>query len=151
MAAVTLKAKVAALMDNQIARFLLLGGFAAAINWLARFPLAMVLPFEAAVILAYVIGMSAGFVLYRRYVFPGSSRPVLQQSLIFLGVNLVGAVMVLGLTHLFLLALADVALPLTAREGLAHGLAIGIGAVVNFFGHKTLTFSLGAAKGRADA
>lgn len=125
----------------QVVRFLLLGGLAAAINWLVRFPLSAVLPFDLAVVAAYVIGMSAGFVLYRTYVFPGSARPVVEQSLVFLAVNLFGAGVVLGFTWLFLSLVSDTGWPLFVREGLAHGLAIGIGAVANFFGHKTLTFA----------
>jgi putative flippase GtrA len=122
-------------------RFLLLGGLAAAINWLARFPLSAILPFEVAVAAAYVIGMSAGFVLYRRYVFPGSTRPLGEQSLMFLGVNLFGAVVVLALTSLFLSLLSVTGWPLAIREGLAHGAAIGFGAIANFYGHKTITFA----------
>jgi len=127
----------------QVVRFLLLGGTAAAINWIARFPLSAVLPFDAAVLAAYMIGMSAGFVLYRRYVFPGSTRPVVEQTVVFLAVNLVGALVVLALTMLFLRLQAQAPWPLSIREGLAHGAAIGFGAVVNFFGHKTLTFARG--------
>ncbi len=124
----------------QVVRFLALGGLAAAINWVARFPLSLVMPFEAAVVAAYAIGMTAGFTLYRRYVFPGSDRPLMQQTAIFLAVNLAGAVIVLGVAT-GLLALLPGHLPLAAREGLAHGLAIGVGAVFNFFGHKLLTFA----------
>lgn len=125
----------------QIVRFLLLGGLAAAINWLVRFPLSAIMPFDLAVILAYVIGMSVGFTLYRHYVFPGSTRPVAAQSLVFLGVNLIGATVVLVLTWLFLRLLSQTGWPLAIHEGLAHGAAIGFGAIANFFGHKTLTFA----------
>lgn len=131
-----------ALLDNQIIRFLLLGGLAAAINWLARFPLSLVMPLSAAVLVAYMIGMSAGFYLYRVYVFPGSDRPITQQIVVFLLVNLVGAIVVLTLTLALLKLQSGFALHHTLKEGLAHGLAIGIGAVVNFFGHKLLTFSV---------
>jgi energy-coupling factor transport system substrate-specific component len=131
-----------ALWRHQIVRFLLLGGLAAAINWLVRFPLSLALPIGGAVAVAYVIGMSAGFHLYRKYVFPGSSQPVLVQSVIFLAVNLVGAVVVVAMTYAFLELQSVFAYPLFVKEGLAHGLAIGVGAAVNFLGHKTLTFRL---------
>ncbi|WP_152664686.1 GtrA family protein [Devosia geojensis] len=137
-----MRARLKALADNQIVRFLALGGFAAAVNWLVRFPLSAVLPMSLAIVLAYVIGMTVGFTLYRRYVFPGSTRPIVEQSLIFLAVNLVGALVVLGLTHALIEAQAGLAWPAFVREGLAHGLAIGVGSVVNFIGHKTLTFRL---------
>lgn len=130
------------LAGNQVFRFLLLGGTAAAINWLVRFPLSAVMPMGAAVVLAYMIGMCAGFTLYRKYVFPGSTRPLMEQTMTFIGVNLIGAVVVLGLTTLFLHLLATAPWPNMVREGLAHGAAIGIGAVINFIGHKQLTFRL---------
>ena len=135
-------ATIRAISEHQTVRFLALGGFAAAINWLVRFPLSAVMPLGAAIFFAYLIGMSAGFTLYRRYVFLGSDRPMLQQSLIFIGVNAVGAAVVLGLTFGFVALQYGAPYPEFARDGLAHGVAIGIGAVVNFFGHKTLTFSM---------
>jgi putative flippase GtrA len=125
---------------HQGVRFLALGGFAALVNWLVRFPLSLVLPFEWAVFVAYVIGMSVGFTLYPRYVFPGSDRPVLHQLVIFIAVNLAGAGVVVVVSYLLLQLLAGLACPLFVKQGLAHGLAIGVGAVANFFGHKTLTF-----------
>lgn len=130
------------LLQNQVFRFLMLGGLAAAINWLVRFPLSLVMPLSAAVLVAYAIGMSAGFCLYRTYVFPGSNRPIAQQIIVFLLVNLAGAVVVLALTLAFLNLQNGMALPEAIKEGLAHGFAIGIGAIVNFFGHKLLTFSV---------
>lgn len=128
----------------QVVRFLLLGGLAAAVNWLIRFPLSAVMPFEAAVLVAYVIGMSVGFTLYRRYVFPGSTRPIIEQTLTFLGVNLVGAVVVMVIANALLGLLAPLGWPDFIVEGGAHGVAIGIGAVVNFFGHKLITFRTAA-------
>lgn len=132
---------LARIFAHQGMRFLALGGFAAAVNWLVRFPLSLFLPFEAAVFVAYMIGMSVGFHLYRRYVFPGSTRPVVQQTLLFLGVNLIGALVVLGVSTALLWAQGDLSIPLFAKEGLAHGLAIGVGAFANFVGHKYVTFA----------
>jgi energy-coupling factor transport system substrate-specific component len=128
------------LIGNQVARFLLLGGTAALINWLVRFPLALVLPGNTAIVVAYAIGMSAGFALYRRYVFPGSTMPVGRQIAVFLAVNAVGALVVLGITTAVLAILPTELAPHFVREGFAHGFAIGVGAVSNFFGHKLLTF-----------
>jgi putative flippase GtrA len=135
------------LSQHQGVRFLALGGFAAAVNWLVRFPLSLFMPFEAAVFFAYAIGMSVGFALYGRYVFPGSDRPVGQQMAIFIAVNLAGAAIVLAVSYLLLRLQAGYGYPLFVKEGLAHGLAIGVGAVANFFGHKTITFRIRGARG----
>lgn len=124
----------------QILRFLLLGGLAAAINWLVRFPLSLVLPFSWAILVAYAIGMTAGFTLYRAYVFPGSTGPMGRQVAVFLMVNAFGAVVVWSVA----MALVAEVLPAIGYgfmpEATAHGIAIGVGAAANFIGHKFLTF-----------
>lgn len=126
----------------QIVRFLVLGGLAAAINWIVRFPLSLFMPFPAAVFFAYLIGMSAGFSLYRAFVFPNSTVPVTQQIALFLGVNAAGAVIVLAVS----IALLQHVMPAIGwtllPEAVAHGLGIGIGAVANFVGHKYLSFRI---------
>ena len=131
---------------SQLVRFLLLGGLAAAINWLVRFPLSILMPFPAAVFLAYLIGMSAGFTLYRAYVFPSSAQPVTVQIALFLAVNALGAVVVMGVS----IGLLDHLLPLIGwwllPEAVAHGTGIAIGAVVNFLGHKYLSFRVASAR-----
>ena len=66
-------------------------------NWLVRFPLSMFMPYAAAVTTATVIGMVAGFILYRSLVFHGSQRSLWLQIRDFIGVNIVaGAVTVLS-------------------------------------------------------
>ena len=56
--------------------FLLLGALAASINWLMRFPLSRFMPFEIAVMAAYLLGMAVGYLLYKHYVFPGGQTPL---------------------------------------------------------------------------
>ena len=133
--------KLNALAGHDVVRFLLLGGLVAVVNWLVRFPLSAVLPLGMAVIVAYLIGMSVGFYLYRTYVFIGSNRPILQQTGVFCAVNLIGVAAVLALTYAFLMLQDEIGYPTFVKEALAHCLAVGLGAVVTFIGHKTLTFS----------
>lgn len=127
---------------TQVVRFLLLGGTAAAINWIVRFPLSLAMPFPAAVFFSYLIGMMAGFTLYRSYVFPDSPLPLGMQISLFLAVNAIGAAIVLSVS----LVLLDIVFPAFASvpfaEALAHGTGIAVGAAVNFVGHKYLTFRI---------
>lgn len=125
---------------SQIARFLLLGGTAAAINWIVRFPLSTVMPFPAAVFVAYLIGMTAGFTLYRRYVFPGSPLPLGIQIGLFLAVNAIGAAVVMGVSLVSLEWVLSAIGWSLFPEAVAHGTGIATGAAVNFAGHKYLTF-----------
>lgn len=123
------------------ARFVALGGCAAAANWLSRFPLEHFMPFSVAVVLAYIVGMVIAFTLFNRYVFPASSRPLADQIKFFVLVNIAGVIQVWGVSmvlvyHVFP-AIGFIG-PLS--EPIAHGVAIGIPTISSYFGHKFLTF-----------
>ncbi len=125
----------------QSLRFLLAGGFAAFVNWVVRFPLSLVMPFAPAVALANIIGMVVGFVIYRRYVFPGSRREFSHQVRDFIIVNLLSMIVVVAVSVIF----ADHLLPMMGlawhTEAIAHAIGIAAGAVSNFFGHRQFSFA----------
>lgn len=136
-----------ALMESEVVRFLIAGGTAAAINWLARIALSPVMPFEAALLVAYAIGMAAGFWLYRSFVFRGADRTSARGQLaVFLAVNAVGAGVVLAVSASLVAGLGALmpALPLAIAEALGHGFGIAVGAVSNYLGHRLLTFRAAA-------
>ena len=87
-------------LDRPEARFLVAGGIAALVNWLVRFPVELVLPYFAALLVATCIGMTCGFLLYRAWVFPGSTRPLSRQVRDFILVNLTGQATMLGVAAL---------------------------------------------------
>ncbi|AWB22885.1 GtrA family protein [Methylobacterium currus] len=132
-------------MRAEVARFLIAGGSAAAINWLARILLSGVMPYWASMLAAYGIGMVAGFWLYRTFVFRGAATGRLpRQAAVFLAVNAVGAGVVLGVSMGILAGLTALipALPVPVAEALGHGAGIAAGAVSNYFGHQILTFGM---------
>jgi putative flippase GtrA len=129
------------IQSSAIVRFLLCGGTAAAINWFARIALSFVMPFEPAIVVAYAIGMTAGFLLYRHLVWPGQQMDWKAQVPAFLLVNAVGAGVVLG-TAMGLERLgAGIFGPSAYVEAFAHGAAIAVGAVANYLGHSRITFA----------
>ena len=75
----------------------------------------------------------------------GVSRLVSQIALashkIFIVVNVVGLATVVLASWMLVMALARVGVPGAACEGAAHLGGIGVGAAVNFFGHRHITFS----------
>jgi putative flippase GtrA len=121
-------------------RFLLAGGVAAGINWAARFPLSLLLPFWAAVLGAAAIGMLVGFVAYRGIVFAPSGRPLLPQLRDFVAVNLASSLLVVGLAVLLLAPLGRLLGTPALAEAAAHALAIAAGAGANYLGHSLVTF-----------
>ena len=131
-----------AMMQSQVTRFLLAGGSAAAVNWLARIALSLFLPFMLSILLAYGLGMLAGFFLYRWFVFQRAAAPLGRQVAVFLAVNALGASVVVAATYGLeaLIEALPVRLDTRLVEALSHGLGIGVGAVANYLGHSTLTF-----------
>ena len=98
--------------------------------------------FEIAVMAAYIVGMTVGYLLYKHYVFPGSDAPLGVQIRNFVLVNFIGIIIVATLSSV----LANQVLPnligaKDLREALAHGLAIGTSAATSFVGHKWVTFA----------
>lgn len=75
-------------ITKQFLVFLLVGGFAALLNWLARIYLSTWLPFSSAIIIAYCIGMSVAFTLNHFFVFPTSTKATRTQARDFILVNL---------------------------------------------------------------
>jgi putative flippase GtrA len=135
----------------QSVRFLVAGGFAALVNWLARFPLSLFLPFPAAVAAATAVGMCVGFVSYRHFVFPGSDRAVAHQLRDFVLINLVS----MGIVTCVAVVFADVVLPRAGLvwhvEAIAHAIGIAVGAVVNFYAHRLISFRPSAPNGERPA
>lgn len=132
-------------MSPEVVRFLVAGGSAAAINWLTRIALSWVMPYLAAMLVAYGIGMVAGFWLYRTFVFRNAATGRLsRQVAFFVAVNAVGAVVVLGVSAAVVAALAVLApaVTLPVAQALGHGAGIAAGAVSNYVGHQMLTFGL---------
>ena len=121
-------------------RFLVAGAFASLVNWLARFPLERVMPFAAAVLAAMVVGMICGFLLYDRWVFSGSPRPLLLKIRDFVAVNIASQVVMfvvsVGARELLLLAEWSA----TIAGAAAHLFGIACGALLSFFGHRSITF-----------
>jgi putative flippase GtrA len=63
-------------MNSEFIRFVLVGGVAALVNIVSRLFLSSLMPFEAAVVIAYLVGMVTAFCLSRQFVFAKSERHV---------------------------------------------------------------------------
>ncbi|QYY30220.1 GtrA family protein [Cupriavidus pinatubonensis] len=123
-------------------RFLIAGSLASGVNWLSRWGLSLLMPFTLAVIVAYMIGMVFGFFLYRNWAFPPTDRHAHTQVLPFVLTNAVGLLSVVATAVIFAHMLTAMGVVDRAMaENIGHFGAICIGAVVNFFGHRLVTFA----------
>ena len=130
-------------MTRQFLRFLIAGGIAATANVLSRIGFSHFMGLEAAVVLAYCVGMLVAFVLMRSQVFPPSDTPLRAQVARFVGVNLAAVLQTLVIT----IVLARWALPaLGVRRGveeIAHIVGVCVPVVTSYFGHKHFSFKRG--------
>ena len=98
------------------------------------------LPFEAAVVAAYLVGMTAAFILMRRYAFGSGQRSLREQITGFVVVNLMAVAQTLAVSSLLL----RVVLPwLDVSNGaptIAHIVGIAVPVVTSYFGHKRISF-----------
>ena len=124
----------------QFVRYLLSGGLAALANYGSRFVFSVWVPFEVAVVLAYMVGMCTAFVLMRRFAFQGSTRPAASQAMWFVAINALALAQTVAVSSA-MLRLAFPALGVHEHaEALAHALGIVAPVISSYFGHKWLTF-----------
>lgn len=122
-------------------RFLITGGIAAGVNLVSRYILSMVMPFEVAVILAYLFGMLTAYVLARLYVFKPTGDKVRRELFRFALVNVAAAAQVwgisVGLARLVFPALSYTWYP----EDVAHLIGVIVPAITSYLGHKHFSFA----------
>lgn len=122
-------------------RFLAFGGFSAGVNLSARFLLQPLLGFEAAVAVAYLIGMVVAYNLFRMFVFGESNRSVASEAWRFTLVNLVAMALVWTISVGLARGLFP-AIGFTWRaDDIAHFIGVLTPAVTSWIGHKKYTFS----------
>ena len=125
----------------EFARFIAIGGLAALVNLVSRYLLDYIMPFEAAVVLAYMIGMVFAFFLFQKLIFGGSSGHRSRRVVRFVQVNLVGA----GLAWAVSSLMARLLLPAIGWDyrpfEVAHFVGVAAPAISSYFLHKHYTFA----------
>lgn len=122
-------------------KFLLAGGIAALINWIARIILNDLLKLSLAhsIFIAHVFGMVVAFYLFKTHVFK-SKKNFLSSSRSFFMVNIFSLIFVyfvtLLLIKLFLFIFSDIFF----IKGLSYGLALGLTSITSFYLHKKFTY-----------
>lgn len=111
------------------------------VNIGSRYLLNMFMPFEIAVVLAYLAGMAAAYVLARMFVFEASGRSIASEVQRFAIVNLFALTLVWSIS----VATARIVFPSIGftwhADDLAHFIGVLAPAVASYFGHRFYTFS----------
>jgi putative flippase GtrA len=124
---------------------LLAGGLAALLNFGSRFFYNLFVDFSTAVVLAFITGLTAGYVLNKLYVFTSSGNSMVQEIGWFVAVNLFALAQTWGLSVYLAQVLPDY-MPGEASgrrelaEAIAHGAGVLLPVFTSYIGHKYLTF-----------
>jgi putative flippase GtrA len=129
---------------KRFALFLFAGGTAALANIVSRIAFNWLMPYEIAIVVAYLCGMTTAYLLNRRFVFASSGRGVASEYMRFALVNLAAVAQVwivsVGLARLVFPAIGFA----WHAETVAHIIGVAIPVFTSYLGHKHFSF---AAKG----
>lgn len=127
-------------ISRQFFVFLLVGGFAALVNFLSRILYNTQLNYEWAVFLAYLTGMLTAYGLSRYFVFGPSLRSKRSELFRFTIINLIALIQVWGIS----VGLALYIFPWLAFDyhpyEIAHLIGLGIPVFTSYLGHKHFSF-----------
>jgi len=124
----------------EFVRFVATGSIAAITNLVVRYLLDFVMPFELAVILAYIAGMVVAFLLFQKVIFGDPDTPLRRRLIRFTQVNLIG----MALAWIISTTLARFLLPAVGWTlhpfEVAHFIGVAAPAFSSYFLHKFYTF-----------
>jgi putative flippase GtrA len=128
------------LASPQFLKFLVAGGVAAAVNFGSRIVFNHWMPFSAAIVVAYIVGMITAFVLTKLFVFTDSARPTWQSAVFFTLVNVIAVLQTWAVS----VVLAYYVLPWLGitwhPKEIAHFVGVVVPVFTSYIGHKKLTF-----------
>jgi putative flippase GtrA len=128
------------LTNPEFIRFILVGGFAAFINFISRILINNFYSFRVSVIIAYILGMITAYILTKFLVFSPSGKHPLKEFSFFAIVNGVAIIQV----WLISVVLAEHLFPsweLTFHpKEIAHIIGISIPVITSYYGHKYYSF-----------
>jgi len=126
--------------SKQFICFLLTGGIAATVNFLARIFYNQYCSFSTAVLFAYLTGMITAFILAKLFVFKNSTQSIKHSAIIFTLVNILGAAQ----TCLVSMGLNYYALPMLGVEQsvpeISSAIGIAFPVFTSYLGHKYWSF-----------
>jgi putative flippase GtrA len=127
--------------QRRFALFLAAGGIAALANVASRVVLNLAMPYEAAIVLAYLCGMTTAYVLNRLFVFERSGRAVADEYVRFAIVNLVA----LAQVWIVSVGLARLVFPAFGfawhGDTVAHVIGVAVPVFTSYLGHKHFSFA----------
>lgn len=125
----------------RLLRFILIGGFASLVNFLARILIDIATTYEAAIVLAFPVALTTAFLLNRSFVFDAKESEWQGQYWRFLIVNL------LALGQVFVVSVGLARFVFTAigfawhAEAIAHAIGLTSPILTSYWAHKRYSFA----------
>ena len=95
--------------------------------------------FEHAVVCAFCVGLVAGFMLFRQFVFGASERGLMREAASYTVVNLF-ALLQTWVVSVYLSVLFGSYMGVATAEAAGHGIGVMVPALSSYFGHRYFTF-----------
>jgi putative flippase GtrA/SAM-dependent methyltransferase len=128
------------MISGRFLRFIVSGAIAALVNFGSRIVFSLWLPYPAAIVLAWLTGLTSGFLLMRRFAFNDATNQARSQIAWFIAVNLFALLQTLVIS----LVTARLILPsigiVREAETIAHAVGVLVPVVTSYFGHKHFSF-----------
>jgi putative flippase GtrA len=126
--------------------FILAGTLSSIVSLLARCGFSLVVPYEAAVVLAQIVGVLVAFSLNRLFVFQQSQRAIASALPRFFLVNVMSLIIVTTISSLCYRLILP-ALSIQFHPGIISQVAgLAASALPGFFAHKYFSFSMQKTK-----
>jgi len=120
---------------------MLVGGFAAGVNFLSRIVFSQWLEFSIAILFAYCVGMVTAYLLSKFLVFKPSGKKAHKEFFHFTLINIAAVIQV----WLISIGLAEYAFPWFDfnfhPHEVAHFIGLSVPVITSYLGHKHFTFS----------
>jgi putative flippase GtrA len=127
-------------LANQFGKFLLAGGVAAAANYGSRFVFSMFLPYVPSIGLAFLVGLTVGFLTMKTFVFSSATHASSKQASYYLLINLIGLALTIIVSVLVAKCLFRVYPDARTDEAIGHLVGVSAPVLLSFYAHKKFTF-----------
>jgi len=125
---------------RRLIRFVFAGGTAAIVNILSRIVINWLVPYEVAIVLAYLCGMTIAYLLNKHFVFLSDDHRIASEYMRFALVNLGAVIQVwcisVGLARWLFPAIGFV----WHAETVAHVIGVASPVYTSYLGHKFFSF-----------
>ena len=128
------------MISKSFIMFMVSGGLAAAANFLSRIIFSLWVPYPAAIVLSFVVGLATGFVLMRKLAFKDANNTAHSQVFWYLAVNAFALVQTFCISLLFARWLLPALGVNHGAETIAHAIGVATPVLTSYVGHKHLSF-----------